>query len=305
MTTVGFLGLGIMGSRMAANLQRKGFAVTAWTRTPGKAEAWAAENPGATTAATPREAAADADIIISMVVDGAQVDAILLDPENGAAAGARDGTLFIDMSTIAPADARRIGEALASHGGGGGKAYAFVDAPVTGSSPRAEDGTLTIMAGGAPEDVARAEPALQAMGSTIIHVGALGHGQIIKLINNAVAAANAATLAQALVMGAGTGVDLGALTQVLSAGSGNSTMVGLKAEPMRQHDYATLFKTEHMLKDVRLCIEEAQRAGIPFPAANAARDALTAAVGRGYADQDFASIVEVYEGLAGLRIDDV
>jgi len=298
MTTVGFLGLGIMGSRMAANLQRKGFAVTAWTRTPGKAEAWVAENPGSTAAATPREAAAQADIVISMVVDGAQVDAILLDPENGAAAGARPGTLFVDMSTIAPADARRIGEALTAGG------YAFVDAPVTGSSPRAEDGTLTIMAGGAPDDVARARPALDAMGSTIIHVGELGHGQVIKLINNAVAAANAATLAQALVMGAGTGVDLEALIQVLSAGSGNSTMVGLKAEPMRQHDYATLFKTEHMLKDVRLCIEEAQRAGIPFPAANSARDALTAAVGRGFADQDFASIVEAYEGFAGLRIGD-
>jgi 3-hydroxyisobutyrate dehydrogenase-like beta-hydroxyacid dehydrogenase len=299
MTTVGFLGLGIMGSRMAANLQRKGFDVVAWTRTPGKAEKWAAENEGARAVATPREAAADADVVISMVVDGTQVDAILLG-ENGAATGAdgRDGVLFVDMSTIAPADARRIGATLRERGHG------FVDAPVTGSSPRAEDGTLTIMAGGDADDVARARPALEAMGTTIVHVGELGHGQIIKLINNAVAAANASTLAQALVMGAGTGVDLGSLTEILSAGSGNSTMVGLKAEPMRQHDYATLFKTEHMLKDVRLCIEEAQRAGIPFPAANQARDALTAAVGRGFADQDFASIVEAYEGLAGLRIGD-
>ena len=142
------------------------------------------------------------------------------------------------------------------------------------------------------------------MGETIVHVGALGHGQIIKLINNAVSAANAATLAQALVMGAGTGVDLEALIRILAAGSGNSTMVGLKAEPMRQHDYATLFKTEHMLKDVRLCLEEAQSAGVPFPAANAARDALVAAVGRGYGEADFAAIVESYEGLAGLRIGD-
>jgi 3-hydroxyisobutyrate dehydrogenase-like beta-hydroxyacid dehydrogenase len=299
MTSVGFLGLGIMGSRMAANLQRGGFAVKAWTRTAGKAEAWAARNPGAVAVGTPREAVAGADLVISMVVDGGQVEAILLDPENGAAAGASAGTLFVDMSTIAPADARRIGAALADGG------HAFVDAPVTGSSPRAEDGTLTIMAGGAPEDVARAMPALEAMGQTIVHVGALGHGQVIKLINNAVAAANAATLAQALVVGAGTGVDLGALTQILAAGSGNSTMVGLKAESMRQHDYATLFKTEHMLKDVRLCLEEAQAAGVPFPAANAARDALVAAVGRGFGDQDFAAVVEAYEGLAGLRIGDV
>jgi 3-hydroxyisobutyrate dehydrogenase-like beta-hydroxyacid dehydrogenase len=297
MTSIGFLGLGIMGSRMAANLQDKGFSVTAWTHTPGKADKWVAEHNGATAAATPAEAAANADVVISMVVDGAQVEAILLG-ENGAADSAKPGTLFIDMSTIAPADARRIAETLDAKG------HRFVDAPVTGSSPRAEDGTLTIMAGGTAEDVARAQPAFEAMGQTIVHVGALGHGQVIKLINNAVSAANAATLAQALVMGAGTGVDLDALTQILAAGSGNSKMVELKAEPMRQHDYATLFKTEHMLKDVRLCLEEAQAAGVPFPAANAARDALVAAVGRGFADQDFAAIIEAYEGLAGLRIGD-
>lgn len=297
MTRIGFLGLGIMGSRMAANLQGKGFDVTAWTHTPGKAGKWVAEHDGATAAQTPAEAAANADIVISMVVDGAQVEAILLS-EDGAANSAKPGTLFIDMSTIAPADVRRIAETLEAKG------HRFVDAPVTGSSPRAEDGTLTIMAGGSTEDIARAQPAFEAMGQTIVHVGALGHGQVIKLINNAVSAANAATLAQALVMGAGTGVDLDALTQILTAGSGNSKMVELKAEPMRQHDYATLFKTEHMLKDVRLCLEEAQAAGVPFPAANAARDALVAAVGRGFADQDFAAIIEAYEGLAGLRIGD-
>jgi 3-hydroxyisobutyrate dehydrogenase-like beta-hydroxyacid dehydrogenase len=297
MTSVGFLGLGIMGSRMAANLQREGFAVTAWTRTAGKAQAWAEAHEGARAAATPAEAAAGADIVISMVVDGAQVEAILLG-ENGAAGGAPEQTLFIDMSTIAPADARRIGAALTQVG------HAFIDAPVTGSSPKAESGTLTIMAGGDGEDFARARPAFTAMGETIVHVGELGHGQVIKLINNAVSAANAATLAQALVMGAGTGVDLGALIEILGAGSASSTMVTLKAEPMRHHTYDTLFKTDHMLKDVRLCLEEAQAAGVPFPAANAARDALVAAVGRGYGDADFASIVEAFEGLAGLRIGD-
>jgi len=297
MTSVGFLGLGIMGSRMAANLQREGFAVTAWTRTAGKAPTWAGEHEGARAATTPAEAAAGADIVISMVVDGAQVEAVLLD-ENGAVAGAPEQTLFIDMSTIAPADARRIGGALSERG------HAFLDAPVTGSSPKAQSGTLTIMAGGDEAAFARALPALQAMGQTIVHVGELGHGQTIKLINNAVSAANAATLAQALVMGAGTGVDLGALIEILGAGSASSTMVTLKAEPMRQHAYDTLFKTDHMLKDVRLCLEEAQAAGVPFPAANAARDALVAAVGRGYGEADFASIVEAFEGLAGLRIGD-
>jgi 3-hydroxyisobutyrate dehydrogenase-like beta-hydroxyacid dehydrogenase len=297
MTSVGFLGLGIMGSRMAANLQREGFAVTAWTRTAGKAQAWADEHEGARVAATPAAAAAGADIVISMVVDGAQVETILLG-EDGAVESAPDQTLFIDMSTIAPADARRIGAALAQRG------HAFLDAPVTGSSPKAQSGTLTIMAGGEAAAFARAQPAFAAMGETIVHVGDLGHGQVIKLINNAVSAANAATLAQALVMGAGTGVDLGALIEILGAGSASSTMVTLKAEPMRQHAYDTLFKTDHMLKDVRLCVEEAQAAGVPFPAANAARDALVAAVGRGYGEADFSSIVEAFEGLAGLRIGD-
>jgi 3-hydroxyisobutyrate dehydrogenase-like beta-hydroxyacid dehydrogenase len=297
MTSVGFLGLGIMGSRMAANLQRKGFAVTAWTRTTGKAQTWADEHEGARAAATPAEAAAGADVIISMVVDGAQVEAVLLG-ENGATTGAPERTLFIDMSTIAPADARRVGGALAQQG------HAFLDAPVTGSSPKAQSGTLTIMAGGEPDAFARAQPAFAAMGETIVHVGELGHGQVIKLINNAVSAANAATLAQALVMGTGTGVDLGALIEILGAGSASSTMVTLKAEPMRHHAYDTLFKTDHMLKDVRLCLEEAQAAGVPFPAANAARDALVAAAGRGYGEADFAAIVEAYEGLAGLRIGD-
>jgi 3-hydroxyisobutyrate dehydrogenase-like beta-hydroxyacid dehydrogenase len=294
MTAVGFLGLGIMGSRMAANLVRAGFGVTAWTHTDGKAQAWADEH-GATAAATPAEAASASDIVVSMVVDGAQVEAILLGPD-GAASAPRDGTLFVDMSTIAPADARRIGAALAQRGLG------FVDAPVTGSSPRAEDGTLTIMAGGDPADVERAWPLFDAMGELVLHVGALGHGQTIKLINNAVAAANAATVAQALVMGAATGVDLEALERIMAAGSGASTMLSLKGGPMRRHDYATLFKTEHMLKDVRLCLEEAQAAGVPFPAASSARDALVAAVGRGYADADFAALLEAFEGMAGLRV---
>jgi 3-hydroxyisobutyrate dehydrogenase-like beta-hydroxyacid dehydrogenase len=231
-----------------------------------------------------------------MVVDGAQVEAILLG-DGGARHGASEGELFVDMSTIAPSDARRIGEALAPHGVG------FVDAPVTGSSPRAEDGTLTIMAGGTAGDFERARPLFEAMGKLVLHVGAPGQGQTIKLINNAVAAANAAALAQALVLGSATGVDLDALEQVMAAGSGGSAMAALKAGPMRRHDWSTLFKTEHMLKDVRLCLEEAEAAGVPFPAAAAAHEALVATMGRGLGDADFAALLEVFEGLAGRRVD--
>jgi 3-hydroxyisobutyrate dehydrogenase-like beta-hydroxyacid dehydrogenase len=291
---IAFLGLGIMGSRMAANLRRAGHDLTVWTRTEGKAEAWVAEH-GGRAAATPREAGAAASVVISMVVDGPQVDAVLLGGE-GAANGARAGTLFVDMSTIAPREALRTGASLQRRG------LRFIDAPVTGSSPKAQDGTLTIMAGGAAADVDQARPLLEVLGALVVHVGALGQGQTVKIINNAVAAANAATLAQALIVASATGVDLDALEQVMGAGSGASAMLALKAGAMRRHDYTTLFKTAHMLKDVRLCLETAEAAGVPFPAAATARDALLAAVSRGHGDADFAALVEAYEGLTGHRI---
>jgi 3-hydroxyisobutyrate dehydrogenase len=292
--SVGFLGLGIMGSRMAANLARAGFPLTVWTHTPGKAERWAAEH-GARAVATPAEVAGESDIVVSMVVDGAQVASVLLG-ERGVIEAARPDLLAVDMSTIGPTDARRIGAGLRTRG------VAMLDAPVTGSSPRAEEGSLTIMAGGDPEDYARALPLLQAMGELIMHVGELGQGQMLKLVNNALGAANAAALAEALLLAEATGIDLDAFQQIVGAGSGASIQLQMKAEPMRTHDYTTLFKTAHMLKDVRLCLEEAQAAGVPFPAAAHARDLLTAAMGRGHGEQDYAAMIESAEGLAGRRL---
>jgi 3-hydroxyisobutyrate dehydrogenase len=288
---VGFIGLGIMGSLMAMNLARAGFALTVTTHTPGKAEKWVAEH-GGEAVATPAEVARASDIVITMVVDGAQVEEVLLG-DDGVIQGATEGMLCIDMSTIAPGDARRIGAELAERGIG------FVDAPVTGSTPKATDGTLTIMAGGSDEDMARARPVFEAMGEVILHVGPLAHGQTVKVISNAVSATNASTLAQALVVGSALGVDVDALVEVMRTGSAGSAMLNLKAAPMRDHDYTTLFKTEHMLKDVRLAIEEGQAAGVPFPAAAATREMLTAAMGRGHADDDFISLLDAVEGLAG------
>jgi 3-hydroxyisobutyrate dehydrogenase len=291
---VGFVGLGIMGSRMAASLARAGHPVTVYNRTTAKAEAWVAEH-GGRIAATPREAAEGASAVITMVVDGAQVEEVVLG-EDGAVHGAAPGTLFVDCSTIAPADVRRIGAALAE------RRLPFVDAPVSGSSPKAETGTLTIMAGGSEEDFARAKPFFDAMGETILHVGPLGHGQTVKVISNAVSATNAATLAQALVVGKATGVDLEALVTVLGASSSASTMVTLKAKPMLAHDYTPLFRLEHMLKDVGICLDESEAAGAPFPSAALARELYNAAMGRGLADEDFAAVLEAVEGLAGVRL---
>ena len=291
---VGFIGLGIMGSRMAANLRRAGHGLVVYNRTRATADAWAQDH-GATVAATPAEAAAEAEVVITMVVDGPQVETVLLG-EDGVVHGAASGLLCVDMSTISPTQTRRIGAALAERG------IHFMDAPVTGSSPKAEDGTLTIMAGGATEDFERARPLFEAMGQLVVHAGALGDGEMIKLINNAVAAVNAAVVGEALLVARRTGIDLDALERVMSAGSGASAMLELKAGPMRRHDYTTLFKLEHMLKDVRLCLEEGQAAGAPFAFAAQAREILTAASGRDLGDADFAALIEVLEGTAGTRL---
>jgi 3-hydroxyisobutyrate dehydrogenase len=292
---IAFLGLGIMGSRMAANLARAGFELAVWNRTEAKAEQFCAHHPGVKLAATPAQATDESDIVVTMVVDGAQVEEVLLGAL-GAERAAHGGMLFIDCSTIGPTITRSIAAELAPHG------IDFVDAPVTGSAPRAEDGTLTIMAGGSEAAFRRAQPVLDAMGRVVVHAGPVGHGQMVKLINNAVAAANAAVVGQALVLGARAGVDLDALTRVMAAGSGASAMLDLKAGPMREHDYTTLFKLEHMLKDVRLCLDEGQAVGAPFPFAALTREILSAAMGLGHADDDFAALIEVLERSAGTQL---
>ena len=291
---VGFIGLGIMGSRQAASLRREGFDLTVFNRTRERAEEWASAH-GGHVAGSPREVAERSEVVVTMVVDGEQVEQMLLG-DDGAVAGARPGTLFIDTSTIGPADARRIGAALAERG------HAFVDAPVTGSAPKAEDGTLTIMAGGGDEDMRRAMPLLEAMGEIIVHVGEVGTGQQVKVLSNAVSAVNCATLAQALVVGRRGGVDLGALLKVMGAGSANSTMLELKGEPMLAHDFTPLFKLEHMLKDVVLCLQDARAAGAAFPFAALAGELYAAGAGRGLGEQDFAAVLEVIEDLSDTRL---
>jgi 3-hydroxyisobutyrate dehydrogenase-like beta-hydroxyacid dehydrogenase len=291
---IGFIGLGIMGSRMAANLRRAGFELSVWSRTTEKAREWAREHD-AELAASPAALGRRCDVVITMVVDGPQVETVLLGAD-GVATEARPGLLCVDMSTISPQATRSIGAKLEEAGVG------FVDAPVTGSSPKAEDGILTIMAGGEEADVKRAWPLFEAMGELIVHVGPLGQGETLKLIGNAVAAANAVTVAQALLLARATDVDLDALTEVLSAGSGGSTMLSLKSEAMRNHDYTTLFKLDHMIKDVTLCLEQSRAARIPLPSVEVAAEVLAGAADRGHGDEDFAALIEEIEARAGRRL---
>jgi 3-hydroxyisobutyrate dehydrogenase-like beta-hydroxyacid dehydrogenase len=277
---VAFLGLGIMGSRMARNLRAAGFGTVVWNRTRSKAE-----ELGDPIADTPRAAAEQADVVITMVVDAPQVEEVLFG-ENGAAEGLTEGALVVDMSTIAPSAVKTIAGRLAERGIG------FVDAPVTGSKPRAEDGTLTIMAGGSPEDFARARPLFEAMGRLIVHCGPSGHGAMVKLLNNALAAINAAALAEAIDLAEHYGLDSERLIEVMSAGSAKSTMLDLKAKPMIERNYDPLFKLEHMLKDVRHCLAEAEALGEDFGLAADAEELYAAADDAGFGEQDFAAVVE-------------
>jgi 3-hydroxyisobutyrate dehydrogenase-like beta-hydroxyacid dehydrogenase len=289
--SVGFIGLGIMGSLQAMNLAKAGYELTVFNRTRATAEAWVGEH-GGTVADSPADVAAASDIVITMVVDGPQVEDMI----EQALPGARERTLFVDMSTIGPVAARALAERCDEAG------HAFVDAPVTGSSPKARTGTLTIMVGGAEADIERARPLFEIMGEKIVVCGEAGQGQAVKVITQAITAVNCATLAQGLLLARQAGVNVDALLETMDGGSSDSTMRALKGKPMLEHDFTPLFKLAHMLKDVELCLAETRAAGSSFPFAGLAAELYGAGVGRGLGEQDFGAVLEVLEGLNGARL---
>jgi 3-hydroxyisobutyrate dehydrogenase len=279
---VAFAGLGIMGAPMAANLVRAGLEVAVYTRTHEKAERFAAEHAGARAAATPADAARDADAFVSIVPDAPQVEELLFG-ESGAAAALPDGALVVEMSTIAPTASKAIAERLAPR--------PYVEAPVSGSKPKAEDGTLTIMAGASPEDFERAGPLFEILGERIVHVGPVGHGQMAKLLTNTMGAVNAAALAECVHAAQAAGLDPHAFLEVASGSAGASAMVALKGEPMFEERFEPpLFKLEHMLKDVRHCIDEARALGIELKLGALAETLYAKAARDGLGEKDFAAV---------------
>ena len=281
---IAFCGLGIMGAPMAANLARAGFDLTVWTHTPGKAERFAAEH-GVRAAATPAEAADEAGAVVTMVVDAPEVEGVLLGGE-GAAEALVEGALCLDMSTIAPSAARDLGERLAERG------LEFLEAPVSGSRPKATDGTLTIMAAGEPETFERTRPLLEAMGERIVLVGPRGHGQLAKVLTNTMAAVNAAALAEAVRVVQRAGIDPERFLEVAGGSAGASTVLALKGGPMFEADFAPLFKLEHMLKDVRHCLAEADALGVELRLGATAAERYGRAAETGHGGEDFAAVIE-------------
>jgi 3-hydroxyisobutyrate dehydrogenase len=284
---IAFCGLGIMGGPMASNLVRAGFELSVYTRTSEKGERFAAEQ-GTRAAATPREAAEGASVVITMVPDAPEVEELLLG-EQGAVHGLAEGALAIDMSTIAPTAARAIADRLADDG------VAFLEAPVSGSRPKAEDGTLTIMVGGAPENFERARPLFEAMGERIVHVGPQGHAQLAKLLTNTMAAVNAAALAESVLAAERAGLSPEAFLEVAAGSAGNSTVLGLKGRPMFERDLTPLFKLEHMLKDVRHCLEEARALGVELRLGSLAETLYAKAAEAGHGGEDFAAVIRALE----------
>jgi 3-hydroxyisobutyrate dehydrogenase len=280
---IAFVGLGIMGAPMARNLLEAGFDVTVYTRTSEKAERFAAEH-GAHAAPTPAEAAARADAFVTMVPDQPQVEEVLFGA-GGAADALPDGALVVDMSTIAPTASKAIGERLAERG------LEYVEAPVSGSKPKAEDGTLTIMAAGEREHFERALPLFEAMGERIVRVGPLGHGQMAKLLTNTMGAVNAAMLAEAVHTAKSAGLDRDAFLEVAAGSAGASAMLNLKGPPMFEESYEpALFKLEHMLKDVRHTLDEARALGIELELGALAETLYAKAAESGHSEEDFAAV---------------
>jgi 3-hydroxyisobutyrate dehydrogenase len=297
MTRIGFIGVGTMGLPMAANLVKKGFAVTAFDLNTEAVKAAVAA--GMTAAASAAEAVAAADIVVTMLPSSPHVESVY-SGDGGVINAARKGTLCIDMSTVDPAASRRVAAAAAERG------LRFVDAPVSGGTPRAIDGTLAIMVGASGADFQAALPALQAMGANVIHVGPVGSGEVAKLCNNLIAGVTAVAVSEAFRIAEGFGVDAKTVTEVIAKSSGNTWVMenmhpvpGLVARAASSNDYAPGFMTDLMCKDVGLAVDAARNLRIPLFVAPAAQQVYRLASSHGLARKDFTSIYSFLKPSAG------
>lgn len=290
MTTIGFIGLGIMGRPMAANLLEAGHELVVHNRSTPAMEALAEQ--GAATAATPREVAERADLVLTMLPDGPDVDAVVLG-EDGVLAGAREGTLLVDMSSIAPAVSRRLQERLAERG------VAMLDAPVSGGEPGAIEGTLAFMVGGEEADLERARPVLEVMGASVTHVGPIGAGNIAKLANQAIVAVNIAVLGEAAVLARSAGVDPGAVVDAIRGGLAGSKVMEQKAPKMLAGEFAPGFRIDLHIKDLENALDTGHGSGASLPLTAAVREMMTAISVDGHARDDHSALATYYERLAG------
>jgi 3-hydroxyisobutyrate dehydrogenase len=257
---VGFVGTGIMGAPMARNALKAGYAVTVTNRTLSRAEPLAKD--GATVVKTPREVAEHSEIVVTMVPNTPHVEAAVFGPD-GVAAGAREGLLLIDMSTISPTATRELAERAAKNR----PPFHTLDAPVSGGEIGAIEARLSIMIGGDAADVKRATPLFEALGKTIVHIGDHGAGQACKLANQIAVAINNLGVSEALVFAASQGIDLEKTRQVIAGGAGSSWAMNNYAPKMLAGDFRAGFMIDLQQKDLRLVLDNAFADHISLPGA--------------------------------------
>ena len=290
MTTVAFIGLGIMGGPMAANLITAGFDVTGYNRSPEKVKALV--EAGGRGAESIAEAVRGADVIITIVPDSPDVEEVT-GGDDGIFAHAQDGALYIDMSSIRPDVAVRVAQAGRDAG------LRVLDAPVSGGEAGAIEGSLSIMVGGEPEDVEAARPVLDALGKTIVHVGPAGSGQTVKAANQLIVAANIEVLAEAVVFLEAYGVDTKAALEVLGGGLAGSTVLQRKGPNMLAREFAPGFRLALHHKDLGIVTSAAREAGVVIPLGAVVSQLVAALVARGDGGLDHSGLLKLVTELSG------
>jgi 2-hydroxy-3-oxopropionate reductase len=274
MTRIGFIGLGVMGAPMARNLVAAGFDVVTYNRSPKSVE-------GARTASSVREAAG-ADIVVTMLPDSAAVLAVADDIVAAAP------SLWIDMSTIHPT----VSEELATRG------IPVLDAPVSGGDAGAQQGTLSIMAGGDEADFERARPVFEAVGKTIVHVGGPGAGQVVKACNQVVVALTIQAVSEALTLGEKAGVEPAKILDVLGGGLAANRVMEMRRRNFLEHDFTPGFRVDLHHKDLNIALESGDAYGVPLPATSLVQQMLRTLRAQGHGALDHSALLMVVEELA-------
>ncbi|MCC6312631.1 MAG: 2-hydroxy-3-oxopropionate reductase [Thermomicrobiales bacterium] len=292
--TIGFIGLGIMGKPMARNLAKAGYSLVIHNRSRDDTDALLAEGLAFAAADSPRQVAERAKTIITMLPDSPEVREVVFG-DDGLLDAMGEGSLLIDMSTIAPATSIEVHGALAARGADA------LDAPVSGGDKGAIAGTLSIMVGGDEAAFARAMPLFEAMGKTIVRVGGPGAGQTVKACNQIVVAINYAAVSEALVLGAKAGVDPEKVVQVLSGGLAASRVLELRGPGMIAQQFAPGFRIDLHRKDLGIAMATGRETGTPLPVTALVGQFFEAVAANGGGDLDHSALITVFERLAGLN----
>jgi 3-hydroxyisobutyrate dehydrogenase len=285
-SSVGMIGLGLMGHPMAANLLKAGHELTVWNRTASRGDDLVAR--GARRSATPRELAAASEVIITIVSDPPAVESVLWG-ESGVFAGLRRGSVLVESSTVTPNLEKRAAAAAAALGA------EFLEAPVTGGTWGAEKGELVFMVGGEASTLTRVEPVLGAMGKRWFHLGTVGTGQTVKLAMNMLLNLEVEALAEALALVMRAGIPGEKLVEVMQSSMGRSGLLDIKAPMMLKGEYKPSFPLRLMHKDVSLALELGNQLGVPLPAAAAAREVMNAVKGAVTEDVDFSALASFWK----------